>query len=61
MNIIPNLQKPWCLEPLHIAWHNLIMANSEVRRAVLLYEPINLTELKKFFKTIDMTFDNRVI
>lgn len=53
-------QKPWCLEPLHIAWHNLIKANPELRKAVLLYMPINLVELKKFFKTIDMTFDNRV-
>ncbi|XP_055322209.1 structure-specific endonuclease subunit SLX4 isoform X2 [Sitodiplosis mosellana] len=52
-------KKPWCLEPLHIAWHNLIKANTDLRKAVLLYEPINLVELKKFFKTIDMTFDNR--
>lgn len=35
-------------------------ANPELRKAVLLYEPINLIELKKYFKTIDMTFDNRV-
>lgn len=53
-------QKPWCLVPLHIAWHNLVKANVELRKAVLKYEPINIQELKKFFKTIEMTFDNRV-
>ncbi|XP_031631426.1 structure-specific endonuclease subunit SLX4 isoform X2 [Contarinia nasturtii] len=52
-------KKPWCLVPLHIAWHNLMQANSELRTTVLLYKPINLIDLKKFFKTIEMTFDNR--
>lgn len=55
-----NLQKPWCLQPLHIAWYNLLRANSDVHEHILLYKPIDLTHLKTFYKSIEMNFDNKV-
>lgn len=56
----PRSKRPWCLQPLHIAWHNLIKANIELNNAVLNYTPIKLRDLKIFFKSIDMNFDNKV-
>lgn len=57
----PRSKRPWCLQPLHIAWHNLVKANAELLSGVLNYTPINLRDLKAFFKSIDMNFDNKVI
>lgn len=55
----PRAKRPWCLQPLHIAWHNLVKANTELFETVLVYQPIELRDLKNYFKTIDMTFDNK--
>lgn len=55
----PRAKRPWCLQPLHIAWHNLVKANGELFRTILMYKPIELRDLKNYFKTIDMTFDNK--
>lgn len=54
------LQRPWCLQPLHIAWYNLVKANSEIDTYLLLKKPFHLKDLKNFFKTLDMNFDNKV-
>lgn len=55
----PRAKRPWCLQPLHIAWHNLVKANRELFQTILTYKPIELRDLKIYFKTIDMTFDNK--
>lgn len=55
----PRAKRPWCLQPLHIAWHNLVKANENLFQAILAYKPIELRDLKNYFKTIDMTFDNK--
>lgn len=55
----PRAKRPWCLQPLHIAWHNLVKANAELFETILTYQPIELRDLKNYFKTIDMTFDNK--
>lgn len=55
----PRPKRPWCLQPLHIAWHNLVKANTELFKTILMYKPIELHDLKKYFKTIDMTFDQK--
>lgn len=55
----PRAKRPWCLQPLHIAWHNLVKANGELFQTILTYKPIELRDLKIYFKTIDMTFDNK--
>lgn len=55
----PRAKRPWCLQPLHIAWHNLAKANRELSHMVLEYTPIELRDLKNYFKTIDMMFDNK--
>lgn len=56
----PRGKRPWCIQPLHIAWHNLIKANSELFTAVINYSPIDLKSLKNYFKSIEMNFDNKV-
>lgn len=55
----PRSKRPWCLQPLHIAWHNLVKANTELFRMVLASKPIELRALKNYFKTIEMTFANK--
>lgn len=55
----PRAKRPWCRQPLHIAWHNLVKANGELYQTILAYKPIELRDLKNYFKTIDMTFDNK--
>lgn len=56
----PRSKRPWCIQPLHIAWHNLVKANIELNNAILNYTPFSLRELKLFFKAIDMNFENKV-
>ncbi|KRT81100.1 hypothetical protein AMK59_6205, partial [Oryctes borbonicus] len=36
---------PSCPLPLHIAWHNLVSSNPELKQNILLYEPLQLEVL----------------
>ncbi|KAJ6642934.1 Structure-specific endonuclease subunit SLX4 [Pseudolycoriella hygida] len=54
---IPRAKKPWCLEPLHVAWYNLINSNSCLYDCVLQYKPIDIKEIESLFKSIDLRFE----
>ncbi|KAH8317210.1 hypothetical protein KR074_002457 [Drosophila pseudoananassae] len=45
------------LVPLHIAWHNLLCANSHLYESVLMYEPIDLQEVYLHLKQMGHRFD----
>ncbi|GJQ80808.1 hypothetical protein Trydic_g9397 [Trypoxylus dichotomus] len=41
---------PSCPLPMHIAWHNLVSSNQELRQNILLYEPLQLEILYALLK-----------
>lgn len=55
-----NFQKPWCLEPLHIAWHNLIHSNASLYDQILQYIPIDIQDIRSLLKSIDLRYETNV-
>lgn len=53
-------QKPWCLQPLHTAWFNLLLDNPRLFEQILQYEPLELRLIRSTFKEIGLLFDNNV-
>ncbi|XP_017091070.2 structure-specific endonuclease subunit SLX4 isoform X1 [Drosophila bipectinata] len=54
-NVTKKTSQP--LVPLHIAWHNLLCANSHLYESVLMYEPIDLQEVYLHLKQMGHRFD----
>lgn len=50
----------WCLQPLHIAWYNLLADNPRLYEEVLQYRPIELRLVRTHFKELGMLFDANV-
>uniref|UniRef100_A0A6P4DZ87 Structure-specific endonuclease subunit SLX4 n=1 Tax=Drosophila rhopaloa TaxID=1041015 RepID=A0A6P4DZ87_DRORH len=48
---------PQPLVPLHIAWHNLLCANTQLHESVLMYEPIDLQEVYLYLKRMGHRYD----
>lgn len=49
-----------CSLPLQIAFTNLFKSNSQLRRTVLCYEPIELEELYSYFKGLGVKYETNV-
>ncbi|KAG4073799.1 hypothetical protein HA402_001023 [Bradysia odoriphaga] len=52
---------PWCLEPLHVAWHNLINSNPTLYDAILQYKPVDLMDIRSLLKSIGLRYETNDI
>ncbi|XP_030372118.1 structure-specific endonuclease subunit SLX4 [Scaptodrosophila lebanonensis] len=48
---------PQPLVPLHIAWHNLLLANPDLHESILMYEPIDLQEIYMYLKQLGHRYE----
>ncbi|XP_037045934.1 structure-specific endonuclease subunit SLX4 [Bradysia coprophila] len=57
----PRTKNPWCLEPLHVAWHNLINSNATLYDAILQYKPVDLMDIRSLLKSIGLRYETNDI
>uniref|UniRef100_A0A8D8L2E0 Structure-specific endonuclease subunit SLX4 n=1 Tax=Culex pipiens TaxID=7175 RepID=A0A8D8L2E0_CULPI len=56
----PRKKTFWCSVPLHIAFYNMVKANSALRQRILRYEPLDLDAIVGHLKEIGLRYDSNV-
>ncbi|XP_039435935.1 structure-specific endonuclease subunit SLX4 [Culex pipiens pallens] len=54
----PRKKTFWCSVPLHIAFYNMVKANSVLRQRILRYEPLDLDAIVGHLKEIGLRYDS---
>ncbi|KAL9701878.1 hypothetical protein quinque_005319 [Culex quinquefasciatus] len=54
----PRKKTFWCSVPLHIAFYNMVKANSALRQRILRYEPLDLDAIVGHLKEIGLRYDS---
>ncbi|EDS35182.1 conserved hypothetical protein [Culex quinquefasciatus] len=54
----PRKKTFWCSVPLHIAFYNMVKANSTLRQRILRYEPLDLDAIVGHLKEIGLRYDS---